>query len=416
MTQAATASYDVDRFRQDFPMLRQTAQGHPLVYLDNAATTHKPQVMIDRLVQTYSRGYAKDAEKHTFSRQITAQMEQARARFATFVNAPAPENIVLLQNATEALAIIAEGFTKTELKAGDEIVLTQLEHHSNIIPWLIAAETTGATIKVAPMNDAGEVEPEAVAALLTNRTKVVSVSHVSHVLGTILPVREITGLAHARGVPVVVDGAQATPHMPLDLQEIGCDFYVMCGHKTYGPTSVGLLYGTAEWLERLPAWEGGSDNASQVTFGGWRPKSPPKKFEAGTQALVDIIALGTSVEYLSGIGMGAILRHEHALIQEIIQGLEGIEGVTVLGRPEHRAGLASFVIEGVENPNDVEEFLDQEHGVAVRSGDLSAEPLMKRLGLPGVVRVSLGLYNTPQEAEVLLRGVEHFVQQRNATR
>ncbi|MFB9994910.1 aminotransferase class V-fold PLP-dependent enzyme [Deinococcus oregonensis] len=413
MTGTVSSSFDAAKWRADFPVLGQRVNGKPLVYLDNAATTQKPRVMIDRLHEVYSNHFAKDAEKHTFSQQLTAQMEEARAKTAQFVGAGSAENIVLMQNATEAIAVLAEGFSKGYLQPGDEIVLTQLEHHANIIPWLIAAESTGAIIKVAPVTDSGEVEVDAVAALLTERTKVVSVSHVSHVLGTILPVREITERAHSRGIPVILDGAQATPHMPLDLQEIGCDFYVMCGHKTYGPTSVGMLYGTSEWLARLPAWEGGSDNAAEVTFEGWTPKPPPKKFEAGTQALADIIALGSSLDYLAGIGMDCILRHEQGLIEDLITRLEGIDGVRVLGHPRERVGLASFVIDGVEDVQDVEKFLDQEYGVAVRAGDLTAQPLMNRLGILGAIRASLGLYSTRDDVSTFIEGIEHFVRQRS---
>ncbi|WP_019587481.1 aminotransferase class V-fold PLP-dependent enzyme [Deinococcus apachensis] len=412
MSQPLTTALDAARLRQDFPMLTQTVDGKPLVYLDNAATTQKPQVMLDRLLEVYSTGFAKDAEQHTFSRQVTQQIEHTRALVAGFIHAPRAENVVFLQNATEALAVVADGFAQAVLGQGDEIVLTGLEHHANIIPWLIASQRTGARIRVAPVNDAGDVEVEAVTSLLTDRTKVVSVSHVSHVLGTVLPVREITEVAHARGIAVVVDGAQATPHLPLDMGDIGCDFYVMCGHKTYGPTSVGMLYGTDEWLDRLAAWEGGSDNASEVTFEGWQPKKPPKKFEAGTQALVDIIALGSSLAYLSGIGMERIQRSEQDLVTEMVERLNGVEGVSVLGWPRERAALASFVVEGVGDPKEVEEFLDREYGVAVRGGDLTAQPLMKRFGIPGAVRASLGLYNTPQEVDTLVQGVEQFVQAR----
>ncbi|ADV67248.1 aminotransferase class V-fold PLP-dependent enzyme [Deinococcus maricopensis] len=414
MSDPRTLDFDVQRYREDFPMLRQTVHGRPLVYLDTAATAQKPQVMMDCLNAVYTTHFAKDAEQHTFSQGITDAVEAARATIARFVHAPEPDNIVLLQNATEGLAIVAEGLQRTHLRAGDEIVLTGLEHHSNIIPWLIAAEQTGAVLRVAPVSDAGEVHADDVAALLSDRTKVVAVSHVSHVLGTILPVREIAEVAHARGAVVVVDGAQATPHVPLDLQALGCDFYVMCGHKMYGPTSVGLLYGTREWLERLPAWEGGSDNAKTVTFGGWTPKAPPKKFEAGTQALADIIALGQSVEYLSGIGMDRILWYEQTLAQDMIRRLRDVPGVRVLGDPQERVGLASFVIDGVDDPKTVEQFLDQEYGVAVRGGDLTAQPLMERFGVPGAVRASLGLYSTRAEIDTLIEGVEAFVRAHRA--
>lgn len=413
MSNSPTA-FDPYRIRPDFPMLSQTVHGMPLAYLDNAATTHKPQVMIDQLHRVYTSGFSKDAERHTFSQQITQQIEQTRAKIAEFINAPTSETIVLLQNATEALAVIADGFAQSVLQEGDEILLTELEHHSNIIPWLIAARRTGATIKVVPVTDAGEVHAEAVEARLTDRTRVVSVSHVSHVLGTILPIHEIAAAAHARGIPLVVDGAQATPHLPVDVQDLDCDFYVMCGHKAYGPTSVGVLYGKSEWLERISAWEGGSDNASEVTFAGWTPKAPPKKFEAGTQALADIIALGSSLDYLRSIGMTRVLQHEQNLIASLVTRLEVIEGVTVLGHPRERVGLTSFVIDGVENPQEVEEFLDREYGVAVRSGDLSAQPLMKRYGVPGAVRASLGLYNTSGEVDTFIAGVERFVAERRS--
>jgi cysteine desulfurase/selenocysteine lyase len=400
---------DVKRIRKDFPVLKREVNGKPLVYLDNAATSQKPQAMIDRLSELYSHEYARVEEGHTLSREATKVFEGTRAKVAELINAAEPREIVFCRGATEALNMIPRAFEQDSLQEGDEVLVTEAEHHSNIVPWMLACQTVGAKLRAVPVTPEGDLDMQAFERMLGGRVRVVGVSQMSNVTGAIYPVKEITEMAHARGIPVMVDGAQAVPHMPVDVREIGCDFYAGSGHKMGGPSSVGFLYGRAEVLERMPVADGGSTMAESVSFDNVVPKPIPHKYEAGEPAFGEVEAWGAALDYWNKIGLERISAYEKELTDYALERLSSISKVRVLGSPEMRLSIISFVVEGMK-AKDVEKALDEE-GIAVRAGNLEAEPLLKALGTDEAVRASFMFYNTREEATTLATALEKIVRE-----
>ena len=401
---APEGAYDVEGLRAQFPILSRTVHGKPLVYLDNANTTQKPRVVIDADRLYYEELNANiHRGTHWLSEKATEAYEGARARVARFLGAASPKEIVFTRGTTEAINLVASSFSQAFLKAGDEILITGLEHHSNIVPWQLACERTGAKLVVVPITDDGEVPVDEFAKRLTPRTKLAAVSHVSNALGTINAVRDFVRLAHERDVPVLVDGAQAAPHLPIDVKDLGCDFYAVSAHKMYGPTGIGALYGREEWLEKLPPYQGGGDMISSVTFEKTTYNELPWKFEAGTANIAGGIGFGVAVDWLSGVGLPAVARHEHDLLVHGTAKLSAIPGLTIVGRARQKAGVISFTLENV-HPHDIGTILDRE-GIAIRTGQHCAQPVMDRFGIPATARASFGLYNTRQEIDVLAAGL-----------
>jgi cysteine desulfurase/selenocysteine lyase len=393
---------DVARVRADFPALHQQVNGRPLVYLDNAATTQKPQAVLDALLGFYSRDCANvHRGVHALSQRATDAYEGARETVARFLNAR-PREIVFTRGTTEAINLVAYSYG-SRLSPGDEILITELEHHSNIVPWQMLAERTGARLRVAPINDRGEIILEEFQRLLGPRTRIVAVAHVSNALGTVNPVEEICRLAHTYGARVLVDGAQAVPHLAVDVRALDCDFYAFSGHKIYGPTGIGVLFGRWELLEAMPPYQGGGDMIRSVTFEKTLYNDPPYRFEAGTPHIAGAIGLAAAIEYVTRLGLEEIRRHEQQLLQAATRALEEIPGVRIVGTAAHKAAVVSFVLDGV-HPHDVATVLDHE-GVAVRAGHHCAQPLMERFGLPATTRASFALYNTLEEVDALARAV-----------
>jgi len=400
---SAAATLDPARVRADFPALHQLVHGRPLVYLDNAATTQKPRVVLDALLGFYTRDCANvHRGVHALSQRATESYEAAREKVASFLNAR-PREIVFTRGTTEAINLVAHSYGRSRLAQGDEILITGLEHHSNIVPWQLLAEQTGARLRVAPINDRGEIQWDAFERLLGPRTRLVAVAHVSNALGTVNPVEQICRLAHAHGARVLVDGAQAVPHLAVDVRALDCDFYAFSGHKLYGPTGIGVLYGKWELLSEMPPYQGGGDMIRSVTFEKTIYNDPPYRFEAGTPHIAGAIGLAAAVEYVRRLGLEEIHRHEEQLLQAATRALEEIPGVRIIGTAAHKAAVLSFVLDGV-HPHDVATVLDHE-GVAVRAGHHCAQPLMERLGLPATTRASFALYNTLEEVEALARAV-----------
>ena len=387
----------------------------PLVYLDTAATAQKPRAVIDRVRRFYVEEYAKNETPYRIGKHVTDEYERSRGVTAKFLNARSADDIVFTRNTTEAINTVANGFSRGLLSAGDEILITELEHHSNIVPWLMACERTGARLVVAPLDANGDLDLDRFAPLLSAKTKLVSLTHVSNVTGGRQPVEEVVELAHARGVPVLVDAAQSAPHIPIDVRKIGCDFLAFSGHKCYGPSGVGVLYGTADWLNKLPPSLGGEPMAAEVTFTGYTPKPPPDKFAAGVPAMASTVALGTALVYLTGLGRKAVAAHIRRLATTAADSLGAIDGVRVLGRAADRVSVVSFAVEGME-AEEVAKHLDRLTGIAVRAGHLSAQPLVRSLGLEGAVRASFAAYSTPAEARVLAEAVAEFVRKKGRTR
>jgi cysteine desulfurase/selenocysteine lyase len=400
---------DVARIREDFPVLRQSAHGHPLVYLDNAATTQKPRAVIDRLDDYYSRQNATVRRGvHYLSERSTFEHEKARARVAELLNAQSAREIVFVRGTTEAINLVAHGFGSAILGEADEVVVSRLEHHANIVPWQMACERSGARLVVAPIDGDGNFLLDEFERLLTDRTRIVAVAHVSNALGTVLPVASIVERAHARNIPVLIDGAQAVPHQAVDVRALDCDFYAFSGHKVYGPTGIGALYGKAEWLERLPPYQGGGDMILSVTFEKTTYNTIPHKFEAGTPAIADAIALATALDYVRSLGYERIIAHEHDLCEYAREQLAQIEGLRLIGTAQERAGVVSFVLEGV-HPHDIGTILDQE-GVAIRAGHHCAQPVMAFFGVPATARASFAFYNTREEVDALVAAVRRCVE------
>lgn len=402
-------AFDLDRVRADFPILSREVHGRPLVYLDNGASTQKPRAVIDAVSGCYA-GYYSNVERgvHTLSQLSTEARERARATVARFLNAASPEEAVFLRGTTEAINLVAVSWGRQAVGPGDEVLITGLEHHSNIVPWQMLCEEKGATLRVAPLDDRGEVLLDEFERLLSPRTRIVALAHVSNALGTVNPVREMADLAHARGAVVVVDGAQGVPHLTVDVQALGCDFYAFSGHKVYGPSGIGALWGKAELLARMPPWQGGGGMIRTVTFERSTYAPPPHRFEAGTPAIEAAIGLGAALDYVSEIGLPAIAAWEDELLARATELLSGIPGVRIVGTAPHKAAVLSFAVAGI-HPHDLGTILDRE-GVAVRAGHHCAQPVMQRFGVPATTRASFGLYNTLAEAEALAAGVRKAVE------
>ena len=400
------SAFDVERIRADFPILKLRPGGKPLVYLDNAASSQMPQQVIDRLVRYQTTQHANiHRAVHTLSEIATAEYEEARRKLARFVNAREEREVIFTSGTTEAINLAMHGYGRKFIGAGDEIILTTLEHHSNIVPWQMLAEEKGAKIRVVPINDAGELLIDDYEKLFNERTRLVGVAHVSNALGSVNPVKRIIAFAHARGVPVLVDGAQAAPHMKIDVQDLDCDFYAFSGHKLCGPTGIGILYGKAALLERMQPFKGGGDMILSVTFEKTTYNVIPQKFEAGTPPIAAAIGLGAAIDYLSGIGMDAIAAHEHALLDYATGQLERIPGVRIIGTAREKAAVLSFALEGV-HPHDVGTLLNQD-GVAVRTGHHCAQPVMQRFKVPATSRASFAFYNTMAEVDALVAGIRN---------
>jgi cysteine desulfurase / selenocysteine lyase len=402
--EAPARAYDVESLRAQFPILSRTVHGKPLVYLDNANTTQKPRVVIDRDRRYYEEENANiHRGTHWLSEKATEAYEGGRAKVARFLGAASPKEIVFTRGTTEAINLVASSFSQAFLEAGDEILITGLEHHSNIVPWQLACERTGARLVVVPITDDGEVPVDEFERRLTPRTKLAAVSHVSNALGTVNPVKQFIALAHARNVPVLVDGAQAAPHLAIDVKDLGCDFYAVSAHKMYGPTGIGALYGREEWLEKLPPYQGGGDMISSVTFEKTTYNELPWKFEAGTANIAGGIGFGVAVDWLSGVGLLAVAAHEHELLVHATGKLSALPGLTIVGRAREKAAVVSFTLENV-HPHDIGTILDRE-GIAVRTGQHCAQPVMDRFGIPATARASFGLYNTREEVDALMAGL-----------
>lgn len=396
----ALAGFDVEKVRGDFPALHQEVYGKPLVYLDNAASTQKPRQVIETVEHYYARDYSNiHRGVHYLSERATRAYEAAREKARAFINAASEQEIVFVRGTTEAVNLVAQSYGRTHLKPGDEILITEMEHHSNIVPWQMLCEQTGTKLKVAPVNDAGELRFDEFERLLGPRTALVAVTHISNALGTVNPLRRIIEAAHAHGARVLVDGAQAAPHMKVDVQALDCDFYAFSGHKLYGPTGVGVLYGKAELLEAMPPYQGGGEMIREVTFERTSYADLPYKFEAGTPNIVGVIGLGAAIDYLSGIGLETVAQHEQEILDYATQQLQDIPGLRIIGTAADKASIISFVLDGV-HPHDVGTIVDR-YGVAVRAGHHCTMPLMNRFGVSGTTRASFGLYNTRAEAEGL---------------
>jgi len=402
------AKFDVDRVRRDFPILSHQVHGKPLVYFDNGATSQKPLCVIEAIDQYY-RAENSNIHRgvHHLSERATAAYEAARGKLRAFINARSDEEIIFVRGTTEAINLVAQSYGRAFLKAGDEIIVSAMEHHSNIVPWQMLCEQVGAKLRVIPINHDGEIVMEEYQRLLNNRTKFVSVTHVSNALGTVVPVQQMVSLAHAHGVPVLLDGAQAVPHLQIDVQAIDCDFYAFSGHKMFGPTGVGVLYGRAALLEKMPPYQGGGDMISLVTFEKTHYNVLPYKFEAGTPNIADGIALGAAVDYLRALDWPAVAAHEDELLGYATAALEQIPALRIIGTASQKAGVLSFVFDHV-HAHDVGTILDQE-GVAVRAGHHCAMPVMQRFGVPATTRASFAFYNTLEEIDVLVRAIERVV-------
>ena len=401
---AARTSLDVQRLREDFPILRQTIHGKPLVYLDNAATTQKPRQVLDAIAHLYSSDYANiHRGVHQLSERSTKQYEDGRAKAQKFLGAADQKEIVFVRGATEGINLVAQTYGRVHVGAGDEILISAMEHHSNIVPWQMLCEEKAAFLRVAPIDDTGELLLDEFERLIGPRTRLIAVAHVSNALGTINPVRRIVDLAHSRGVPVLIDGAQAAPHMPVNVRELDYDFYVFSGHKLYGPTGIGILYGKARLLEEMPPYQGGGDMIRSVTFEKTTFNAVPYKFEAGTPDIAGVIGLSAAIDYVSRIGMENIANYESDLLSYATGKLSAIPGLRLIGTAKEKAAVLSFVLDGV-HPHDVGTILDRQ-GIAVRTGHHCAQPVMERFGIPATARASLAFYNTREEIDALAAGI-----------
>jgi len=398
------ARLDVEAVRRQFPVLEVTVHGKPLVYLDSAASAQKPRAVIDAEREVYERYYSNiHRGVHSLSMLATDAYEKARTRVQRFLGAAESREIVLLRGTTEAMNLVAQSWGRRNVGAGDEVLITGLEHHSNIVPWQLLCEEKGASLRVAPILDSGEVDLEAFERLLSPRTRLASVSHVSNALGTVNPVERMTEMAHAAGAVVVIDGAQAAPHVPIDVQRIGCDFYAFSGHKVYGPSATGALYGRAALLEAMPPWQGGGDMISSVTFSKSTWNEIPFKFEAGTPNVAGGIALGAALEWLCGLGLHAVAAHEGEMLRLGTEMLSEIPGLRIVGTARKKASVLSFVL-GDVHPHDIGTVLDHE-GIAIRTGHHCAQPVMDRFGIPATARASLACFNDRRDLEALVRGL-----------
>ena len=400
---------DIERIRKDFPILGREVYGKPLVYLDNAATTQKPQCVIECISDAYRNVNANVHRGiHFLSQEATDMMEAARENVRSFIGAGSTEEIIFTRGTTESINLLASSFAAAFLKEGDEVLISGMEHHSNIVPWQIQAQRYGFKLKVIPVTDLGELDMDAFDKLLGPNTKLVSITHVSNVLGTVNPVSGIISKAHSYAIPVAIDGAQSVPHTCVNVQELGADFYAFSGHKIYGPTGIGILYGRKEYLEKMPPYQGGGEMIKKVTFQGTTYNELPYKFEAGTPDYVGSIALGTALDYVRGIGMESIAAYESELCSYALDRLGQIPGIRFIGNSTNRSSVVSFLV-GKIHPSDMGTLLDR-LGIAVRTGHHCAEPLMDRFGIPGTVRASFAFYNTKAEVDLLMAGVERVMQ------
>jgi cysteine desulfurase/selenocysteine lyase len=401
----AAAGFDVERIRRDFPILSERAYGRPLVYLDNAATAQKPRAVIDALVRFYTTENANvHRGVHLLSERSTAAYEDARRTVQTFLNASSVREVIFTRGATESINLVAQTWGRANVGAGDEILISALEHHSNIVPWQMLAEEKRATLRVAPIDDRGEVILEEYEKLLGPRTKIVALAHVSNALGTVNPVRRMVGMAHNHGAVTLIDGAQAVPHFATDVQSLDCDFFAFSGHKLFGPTGIGGLYGKASLLEAMPPWQGGGDMIRSVTFEKTLYNDLPYKFEAGTPHIAGAVGLGVAIDYVTGVGLDEIAAYEHELLVYATERLSRIEGLRLVGTARHKAAVLSFVLGGI-HPHDIATILDR-RGIAIRAGHHCAQPVMERYGLAATSRASLAFYNTKEEIDALAAGIE----------
>jgi cysteine desulfurase/selenocysteine lyase len=397
--------YNIEEVRADFPILSRQIYGRPLVYLDNGATTQKPRCVVDAIVDEY---YSVNANVHRgvhfLSQQATVLHEASRETVRRFINARSVNEIVFTRGTTESINLLATVFAESQMKRGDEVIVSVMEHHSNIVPWQLQADRLGIVLRVIPMNDRGELLLDQYEQLFTERTRLVSVAHVSNVLGTVNPVADIIRTAHSHGVPVLVDGAQSVPHTPVDVQALDADFYAFSGHKVYGPTGVGVLYGKEEWLEKLPPYQGGGEMISHVSFERTTFNELPFKFEAGTPDYIGTTSLAKALDYVTALGMDQIAAHEHELTTYAMERLKAIPGMRIFGEAEQKSSVISFLVGDIHHL-DLGTLLDR-LGIAVRTGHHCAEPLMTRLGIEGTVRASFGLYNTKEEVDILAEGID----------
>ena len=401
---AAKSLLDVDKVRADFPILATRVHGHPLVYLDNAATSQKPRVVIEALVRYYEHANANiHRGVHHLSQLATEDYEAGRRTVQKFINAAEASEIIFTRGTTEGINLVAQTWGRQNVGAGDEVLVTAMEHHSDIVPWQMLCEQKGAKLRVAPINDRGELILDELAKLIGPKTKIVAVAHVSNALGTINPVKKIVELAHAQGAVVVVDGAQAVPHLAVDVQDLDCDFYAFSGHKMYGPTGIGALYGKAALLEAMPPYQGGGDMIASVTFEKTTYNKVPHKFEAGTPDMAGVAGLKAAIEYMQVLGVAKIAGHEHDLLEYATERVSALEGVKLIGTAAEKASVLSFTLEDV-HPHDIGTILDQQ-GIAVRTGHHCAQPVMDRYRIPATVRASFAAYNTRSEVDALVRGL-----------
>lgn len=398
-------AFDAARARADFPILATEVRGKPLTYLDNAATGQKPQVLIDA-VERYYRAENSNIHRgvHYLSEQATDAYEAARATVAQFIGIADQDEIIFTRGTTESINLVAHGFIETVFQAGDEILISHMEHHANIVPWQIAAEKTGAILKVVPVDDRGVLDMAAFEQMLSAKTKLVAITHISNALGTINPVEEIIEKAHAIDVPVLIDGAQSTPHMAVDVAALGCDFFVFSGHKVFGPTGIGVLWGKREWLERFPPYQSGGDMIEKVDFDGTTYKGIPGKFEAGTPHIEGVVGLAVAIDYLMGLDRKGALLHEAALLKAATEQLSAIDGLRIIGTSPHKASVISFLINDI-HPHDIGTFLDAD-GVAIRAGHHCTQPLLKRFGVPATARASFAFYNDFDDVDRLVKAVQ----------
>lgn len=407
MPEANAVPYDVATIRADFPILEQTVHGRPLVYLDNAATAQKPRVVIDAVGRFLSEQNANiHRGVHALSAEATEAYDAVRAKVRSFINAQDDHEIVFVRGTTEAINLVAHSYGRGAVGSGDEILVSEMEHHSNLVPWQLLAGQVGAVVKPVPITGEGELDLDALRAAFTQRTKLLAVAHVSNALGTVNPVAEIVAEAHAHGVPVVVDGAQAVPHIPVDVAALDCDFYAFSGHKMFGPTGVGVLYGRAELLEAMPPYQGGGGMIASVSFEGTSYAPIPTRFEAGTPAIAEVIGLGPAIDYMNRVSFEAMMAYETDLVDYAVEQISAVPGVRLIGTPEARVGVVSFVMEAA-HPHDIGTVLDQD-GIAVRAGHHCSQPVMDHFDVPATVRASLALYNTHGEVDALVRGLHRI--------
>jgi len=400
---------DAEKVRAEFPIFHNASQNKPLVYLDTAASAQKPQMVIDAEADFYATSYANiHRGVYQLSQEATHAYEKAREKVQRFLNAAESREIVFTRGTTEAINLVAQSFGRPRLEPGDEILITEMEHHSNIVPWQIVCEQTGAVLRVVPIDERGQLEMERFAGLLGPRTKLVAVTHVSNALGSINPIEQIIELAHARDIPVLVDGAQSVPHTRIDLQALDCDFFAFSGHKLYGPTGIGALYAKAHWLEAMPPYQGGGEMILSVSFEKTTYNHIPHKFEAGTPHIAGAVGLGAALDYVDGLGWDWISAHETELLQIATQKLAAIPELRIIGTAQHKAGVISFVLDGI-HPHDIGTILDQD-GVAIRAGHHCAQPVLERLGVEATARASFGVYNTCEDIEALVASVHHAIE------